>query len=144
MKYFSPDSWVKSSTFLAWESGRHFATPLLVSPRNGVWETKAQISNWLCRERNLLQPVRSTTQVWVLTRHQYGILGLLLGRHFAGTPEEESWKAGCFVRCANLTKQPAFQVSRDANRFKWRQPHLNLHSTQPVTGSSADLVLLWI
>ena len=105
---------------------------------------QSSASDWLCRERYLLQPIRSTTQIWVVTRHQYGILGLLLGRHFAGTPEEESWKAGCFVRCANLTKQPAFQVSRDANRFKWRQPHLNLHSTQPGTGSSADLVLLWI
>ena len=81
-------------------------------------------SDWLCRERNLLQPIRSTTQIWVVTRHQYGILGLLLGRHFAGTPEEESWKAGSFVRCANLTKQPASQVSRDANRLSSDANHI--------------------
>ena len=28
-------------------------------------------SDWLCRERNLLQPIRSTTQTWVVTRHQF-------------------------------------------------------------------------
>ena len=78
---------------------------------------QSSASDWLCCERYLLQPIRSTTQIWVVTRHQYGILGLVLGRHFAGTPEEESWKAGCFVRCANLTKKPASQVSRDANRL---------------------------
>ena len=85
---------------------------------------QSSASDWLCCERNLLQPIRSTTQVWVVTRHQYGILGLLLGRHFAGTPEEESWKAGCFVRCANLTKQPASQVSRDANRLSSDANHI--------------------
>ena len=30
-------------------------------------------SDWSCRVENLLQPTRSTTQIWVVTRHQYGI-----------------------------------------------------------------------
>ena len=30
-------------------------------------------SDWLCHVGNLLQPIRSTTQIWVVTRHQYGI-----------------------------------------------------------------------
>ena len=30
-------------------------------------------SDWSCSERNLLQPIRSTIQIWVVTRHQYGI-----------------------------------------------------------------------
>ena len=30
-------------------------------------------SDWLCREGYLLQPIKSTTQIWVVTRHQYGI-----------------------------------------------------------------------
>ena len=29
--------------------------------------------DWSCRSWNLLQPFRSTTQIWVVTRHQYGI-----------------------------------------------------------------------
>ena len=30
-------------------------------------------SDWLCCMTNLLQPIRSTTQIWVVTHHQYGI-----------------------------------------------------------------------
>ena len=30
-------------------------------------------SIWLCRLWNLLQPIRSTTQIWIVTCHQYGI-----------------------------------------------------------------------
>ena len=30
--------------------------------------------NWSCHEVNMLQPIRSTSKNWVVTRHQYGIL----------------------------------------------------------------------
>ena len=30
-------------------------------------------SGWSCHVGNLLQPIRSTTQIWVVTHHQYGI-----------------------------------------------------------------------
>ena len=30
-------------------------------------------SDWSCRVGNLIQPIRSTIQIWVVTRHQYGI-----------------------------------------------------------------------
>ena len=30
-------------------------------------------SDWSCRVGNLLQPIRGTTQIWVVTRHQYRI-----------------------------------------------------------------------
>ena len=33
----------------------------------------ASDSDWLCHVGNLIQPIRSTTQIWVVTRHQYGI-----------------------------------------------------------------------
>ena len=36
-------------------------------PRSG------SASNWLCRVANLLQPIRSISQIWVVARHQYGI-----------------------------------------------------------------------
>ena len=41
---------------LAWENIRHFATPPLVSPRNDVWETSAEIPYWW----------RVTIQIWVV------------------------------------------------------------------------------
>ena len=40
---------------VAWEHSRHFATPL-VSPRNDVWETSAEIPYWW----------RVTTPIWVV------------------------------------------------------------------------------
>ena len=35
------------------------------------------VSDWSWRERNLPQPMRSTTQIWVVMRHQYGISALV-------------------------------------------------------------------
>ena len=34
-------------------------------------------SGWSCGVGNLFQPIRSTTQIWIVTRHQYGISALL-------------------------------------------------------------------
>ena len=34
-------------------------------------------SDWSCRLGNLIQPITSTTQIWVVTRHQYGIFALV-------------------------------------------------------------------
>ena len=34
-------------------------------------------SDWSCREGDLLQPIRSITEIWVGTRHQYGISALV-------------------------------------------------------------------
>ena len=46
-------------------------------------------SYWLCRVGNLIQPIRSTTQIWVVTRHQCGISALVsqtsFGRETSGS-----------------------------------------------------------
>ena len=42
------------------------------------------VSDWSCREGNLLQPIRSTTQICVVTRHQYGISALISQTIFRG------------------------------------------------------------
>ena len=39
---------------------------------------RSRLCFWLCRNGNLLQPIRSTTQTYVVTRHQYGISALVL------------------------------------------------------------------
>ena len=41
-------------------------------------------SDWSCRVGNLIQPIRSTTQIWVVTRHQYGISALVSQTSFGG------------------------------------------------------------
>ena len=43
-------------------------------------------SDWSCCKRNLLQPIRSTTRIWVVTHHQYESLHSFLRWHFTGTP----------------------------------------------------------
>ena len=40
--------------------------------------------DWWCRLGNLLQPIRSTIQIWVVTRHQYGISALVSQTSFRG------------------------------------------------------------
>ena len=76
-------------------------TPPVVSARNDVWKTSAEILPWwrvtypdvgspfdrpcVCRVGNLLQPISSTTQIWVVTRHQqYGISALVSQTSFRG------------------------------------------------------------
>ena len=41
-------------------------------------------SDWSCNEGNLLQPIRSTTQIRVVTGHQYGISVLVSQTSFRG------------------------------------------------------------
>ena len=41
-------------------------------------------SDWSGRVGNLIQPIRSTTQIWVVTRHQYGISALVPQTSFSG------------------------------------------------------------
>ena len=41
-------------------------------------------SDWSFCEENLLQPITSTTQIWVVTRHQYGISAHVAQTSFSG------------------------------------------------------------
>ena len=58
------------------------------------------VSDWLCREGYLLQPIKSTTQIWVVTRHQYGISYSRSSdrRHFAWKTAIASHNVGFFLR----------------------------------------------
>ena len=78
-------------TAVAWENSRHFATQITVSPRNDVWETSAEIPYWWrvtthvwvvlligwSKFSRAARPIRGTTQIQVVTRHQYGISTLV-------------------------------------------------------------------
>ena len=59
---------------VAWENSHHLAMLPLVSPPNDVWETSAEIPYWWC----------VITQIWVETRHQYGISALISQTSFGG------------------------------------------------------------
>ena len=104
-----------ASNSLAWENSRHFKTLPLVFARNDVWETSAEIpcwwrvigqiwvSDWTCCEGNLLQPIRNTTHIWVVTRHQYGISAPVSKTSFTEKPVVASPNVSCFLRLVLFT-----------------------------------------
>ena len=53
-------------------------------------------SDWSCRAVNLLQPVRRTTQIWVVTRHHYGISALFSQTSFRGETSDSVVKGRLF------------------------------------------------
>ena len=63
-------------------------------------------SDWSCSVENLLQPIRSTTQIWVVTRHQYGISARVSQTSFRGENSGmvASQKVGCFLTLSNRTR----------------------------------------
>ena len=75
---------------LAWENSRNLAMLPLVSPPNDVWENECRnsilmmahypdlgsASDWLNQIYLAARPMRSTTQILVVTCHQYGISAL--------------------------------------------------------------------
>ena len=42
------------------------------------------LPDWSCHMKNLIQPIRSTTQIWVVTHHHYGISALVYQTSFGG------------------------------------------------------------
>ena len=52
-------------------------------------------SGWLKHIPHVAQPIRNTTQIWVVMQHHYGISSLLRS-HYAGGPRVASRNVGCF------------------------------------------------
>ena len=61
-------------------------------------------SEWLCCVGNLIQSIRSTTQIWVVTRHQYGISAHVSQMSFRGETR------GGIAKCRLFSQAKAFQV----------------------------------
>ena len=82
---------------------QHFARPPLVSSQNNVWETSAEIPYWWSGkwfwlvEANF-QPIRSTTQVWVVMVISIEFLHSFLRCHFVAKLVVGSRNVSCFLR----------------------------------------------
>ena len=59
-------------------------------------------SDWSCRVGNLIQPIRSTTQIWVVMRHQYGISALVSQTSFGGETRGSIAKFQLFSQATSL------------------------------------------
>ena len=78
--------------------------------RNSILMTRhypdlGSASDWSCRVGNLIQPIRSTTQIWVVMRHQYGISALVFQTSFGGET------SGSVAKC-RLLSQAIFYLTR--------------------------------
>ena len=62
-------------------------------------------SDWLCRVGNLLQPIKSATQNWVVTLHQYGISALVSQTSFR-------WEISEGVATSRLFSQATLTVAK--------------------------------
>ena len=113
LKFLSPQ--LSRSSHPVWDDSQHFVIPLLLlkwSPRNEhrkfVLMTcdQGSASYWSCRNGNLLQPIRSTTQIWVVTYHWYGISVLVLQAPLCGkTNFATSRNVNCFLRLHHTLHQ---------------------------------------
>ena len=55
-------------------------------------------SDWLNQISHAARPIRSTTQIWVVTRHQYGISALVSQTSFGGETSDSVAKCRMFSR----------------------------------------------
>ena len=61
-------------------------------------------SDWSYRVGNLIQPIRSTTQIWVVTHHQYGISTLVSQTSFGGETSGSVAKCRLFSQANVINK----------------------------------------
>ena len=77
--------------------------------RNSILMTRhypdlSSASDWLNQMSHAARPIRSTTQIWVVTRHQYGISAFVSQTSFRGET------SGSVARCRLFSQAKAFQV----------------------------------
>ena len=58
----------------------------------------------------MLQPIRSTAQIWIVTRHQYGISALNPQTLFAGEPLVALRNVGRFLRLVKASSPHAITL----------------------------------
>ena len=61
-------------------------------------------SDWLNQISHAARPIRSTTQIWVVTRHQYGISALISQTSFRGEISGGVANVDCFLGLSNAGK----------------------------------------
>ena len=67
-------------------------------------------SDWLNQMSHAARPIRSTTRIWVVTRHQYGIYALVSQTSFGGESSGSVDKCRLFSQAKENTKLSQFQT----------------------------------
>ena len=66
----------------------------------------ASASDWLKQISHAARPIRSTTQIWVVTRHQYGISALVSQTSFRGETSGDIAKRQLFSQAKTVQYIP--------------------------------------
>ena len=117
---------------IAWENSRHLATLPLVFPakwrlrnecRKSILTTRHypceldSASDWLNQISHAAWPIRSTTQFWLVTRHQYGISALVFQTSFGGETSGSVAKCRLFSQAISTTSYYLWYISREPYHF---------------------------
>ena len=111
MPYNQTETWYFARFFLTWENSQHFRDATTGFPakwrlrnkrRNSILMTRhypdlGTVSDWLEQISHAVGPIRKTTQIWVVTHHQYGISTLVSQTSFRG--ETSGGVAKCLLFC---------------------------------------------
>ena len=68
----------------------------------GHYPDLGSASDWLNQIFHAARPIRSTTQIWVVTRYQYGISALVSQMSFGGETSGSSAKCWLFSQATSL------------------------------------------
>ena len=80
-------------------------------------------SGWSCGVGNLFQPIRSTTQIWIVTRHQYGISALLSQTPFRRGDQwcrRGMWAVFSRAESSNLSRQTQESRHSRVKKMSWK------------------------
>ena len=99
-----------------WRLRNEHRNTILMTPH---YPDLGSASDWLKQVSQAAQPIRSTTQIWVVTRHQHGISALVSQTSVRGET------VGGVVKCRLFSQANAFSA-RLANRSVFNlDPNLN-------------------
>ena len=120
----------KSSALLAWEKQPTFGNATTGFPakwrlrnesgnsilmtRHQIWASSA--SDWLNQISHAARPIRSTTQIWVVTRNQYELVWNFCARFssFGGETSDSVTKCRLFPQATALSVNYQLHVSFDS------------------------------
>ena len=141
---------------LAFHYSRHFATPPLVclknERRNSTLITRYYpdlgiASNWSKQNFHAARQIRSASQIWVVTRDQYGISALVPNTLFGGEPSGDIAKCGLFSQANHTTCLPT-KTSHKKFLVFWVFFKINciycVAFQFRITLSSINSFLLWV
>ena len=74
-------------------------------------------SDWLNQISHAARPIRSTTQIWVVTRHQYGISVLVFQTSFGGETNGSVAKCRLFSQAIIISVINKLRTTRSQFHF---------------------------